>query len=377
MLEPASILSYYPKYSILDSIIQKGYKKINLFIDLKNCLQSIYMNHVILHLLESTEQNSRIDTSVVSSLISFLAFHKVYCLKRNIDINYYIFYDLGRSFWHETIMPSYKKSRKSDDLYGLDREKIDFYFKILQKNYMLIDCLLNKVPNVYAICLEHFETDFIPYYLLLNRLVDMSDDACHIIYSNDKDLLQILNLSKNSFQFLRKKREMCVVEQNQSLNYYLKTNSNYPDSYFSIALSILGDTSDDIPGIKDVGPKRLDKILDRIIELGGGVESIIDKAYNDEYLFQKVPGIQNKYIERIIENEEVIRRNLKLIDFGILSRVIDTYPKLEYRKKSEKIHNYINNKNIVNFDVLQKAIDLSYLYFEDNTLEILYTNSTS
>ena len=77
-MHPSSLLSYYPTYAILDEIVSYGsYKELNIFIDLKNNLQTTYMKHAVENIVESSKQSRFVDTSVFSSLISFLSFHKL------------------------------------------------------------------------------------------------------------------------------------------------------------------------------------------------------------------------------------------------------------------------------------------------------------
>ena len=72
-MHPSSLLSYYPTYAILDEIVSYGsYNELNIFMDLKNTLQSTYMEHAIVNIVESTKKSTKIDTSIFSSLISFL-----------------------------------------------------------------------------------------------------------------------------------------------------------------------------------------------------------------------------------------------------------------------------------------------------------------
>ena len=73
-MHPSSILSYYPTYSILDEVLKSGnYNKMNVFIDLKNTLQSLYMEHCVINLVESSIRSKFIDTSIFASVISFLS----------------------------------------------------------------------------------------------------------------------------------------------------------------------------------------------------------------------------------------------------------------------------------------------------------------
>ena len=96
-MTPSSLLSYYPTYEILDSTLSKGnYNKINLFVDLKNSLQTVYLKHAIENIVENSFKSKYIDTSIFSSVLPFIAFHKLYALKRGIDIKFYFFFVSGQ-----------------------------------------------------------------------------------------------------------------------------------------------------------------------------------------------------------------------------------------------------------------------------------------
>ena len=103
-MHPSSLLSYYPTYAILDEILSYGnYKTLNIYMDLKNVMQSVYMEHAIVNIVEASKQSKYLDTSVFSSLISFLSFHKIYGIKRGINTNFTIFFETGQSYYHKNI----------------------------------------------------------------------------------------------------------------------------------------------------------------------------------------------------------------------------------------------------------------------------------
>ena len=82
---PQSILSYYPTYGVLDEIVSyNNYKKINIFVDLKNALQSLYLEYTVKNIVEDSLRCKFIDTSIFSSVVSFLSFHKMYSIRRNL-----------------------------------------------------------------------------------------------------------------------------------------------------------------------------------------------------------------------------------------------------------------------------------------------------
>jgi len=153
-----SIISYYPTYSILDEVLTCGkYDTLNLYLDIKNNLQSLYMQHAILEIVENTLTSKFTDSSIFESIMQFLSFHKIYAANRNVKINFFIFLETGRSSYHLNISKKYKISRRIDDLYGLDREKRDLFFEVLQKNFMLLESACNKMPNIKVIRLPKLQ----------------------------------------------------------------------------------------------------------------------------------------------------------------------------------------------------------------------------
>jgi len=222
-MNAAQILSYYPTYANLDEVLSIGnYKKINLFIDLKNVLQSLYLEYMVKNIVENSLRSNFIDTNIFTSIIMFLSFHKTYAIKRAIDLNFYIFFETGQSFYHINIDKRYKANRRIDNLFGLDREKRDLFFTIIQKNLMLANKSLNLIPNIKVIHMENFEADFIPYYLISNNLIDCKEkDICNIIYSNDHDMYQTLSLSDNIYQFFKSIKKKYFINNKNMYKYFL------------------------------------------------------------------------------------------------------------------------------------------------------------
>ncbi len=377
-MEPSTILSYYPTYNILDEILfnngSNKYKKFNIFIDLKNNLQTLYMKHAVENILESTKKSQFIDTSIFSSLISFLAFHKMYAIKRDIEINFFIFFETGQSYYHKNLSKKYKISRRIDDLYGLDKESRDLFYNIIQKNLMLIEKACNKMPNIKVIRLENLEADFIPYYLIRNKYVDNNNDVANITYSNDHDLMQ--NIKEHSYQFQKTPKGKKIIKQHQVMNSFLKKETNFKDEYLAFSMAILGDPGDDVIGIKGIGPSRLIDILDELITLVGGIENLYENVINNKPIFKNENlNNSNKYINKIIESEinnKVISTNLKLVSFELLSRVIDSPHNTEILKKRELIESVIMDNTISSKESIQKALDMNRVFLESNSLDIVY-----
>lgn len=375
-MNPETLLSYYPSYSILDEVVSgTGCNLLNIFIDLKNNLQTLYMKEPIYAIVENSLKSRFVDTSIFTSVLSFLAFHKKYSMKRpNLRIKMYLFFESGRSVYHQNISKKYKISRKIDDLYGLDREKRDYFFEILQKNYMLLERVCNRIPNTKLIRLSNMEADFIPYYLIKNNLIDNGDNVANLIYSNDHDLLQCLALNGKNYIFSKSYNTKKIVKKGESIRSYLKYETQYPDDLLSLAMSIIGDSGDDVDGIRGIGPKRLEPILGEIVDCFGGISILRDNVFNNHPIFVSSPKIENKYLNMIKESEEThktISRNMKLVDFELISRALDEPVNTEMIDRRKGINEALEQKSIYPLKDLKPALEMNGVFLQDE-LDIIY-----
>ena len=374
-MHPSSLLSYYPSYAILDEITSyNNYKKLTLYLDLKNIFQTLYMEHAIVNIVETSKRSKYLDTSIFSSLMAFLSFHKIYGMKRGIDINFIIFFESGESYYHKNISKKYKISRKIDNLYGLDRVDRDLFFKVLQSNHRLIEQACNKMPYLKVIRLSHLEADFVPYYLISRKLVEYDGTRAHIIYSNDHDMLQCV--ATDVYIFSKSVKSKKIIKPGTIMETFLKRPNDIPDIYFPLAMSILGDTGDDIDGIKGVGPVRLLKCFSEIQSMVGNMKEVYNKVKNGDDLFDFVPTkIQNKYLKMIIDAEledKVISKNLKLISFELLSKSLDFPDKTEMIDRRNDIENIMNLNNIYPIESIKEALTKVNVTLEESALDFLY-----
>jgi len=374
-MHPSSLLSYYPTYAILDEILSKNnYKKLSIYIDLKNNLQSVYMEHAIVNIIEQSKKAKKADTSIFSSLVSFLTFHKIYGLKRGIDVEFVIFFESGHSIYHKNISKTYKISRRIDDLYGLDRADKDLFFKILHANFQLIENAFNRMPKTTVIRLNKLEADFVPYYLLSRNLVEYNDDRAHVIYSNDHDLWQCV--SDHSFIFSKSGKTKKIVKQGEVMKMMLKKENNIPDIYLPLAMSIIGDTGDDVEGVKNVGPARFLSIFPELIEMTGNMGVIYEKVRKGKELFDPVPSkIKNKHLKDVVEAETTSKRisnNLKLVSFELISREVDNPSSIEMSDRRNQIMKTIQQNDFASLESMKKALDMSGVYLEESSIDFLY-----
>lgn len=374
-MHPSSLLSYYPTYQILDEVVSYGrYKKLNIFIDLKNTLQTTYMEHAIINIVENSKQTKFIDTSVFSSLLSFLAFHKIYGMKRGIDIKFYIFFETGQSYYHLNISKKYKISRKIDNLYGLERADRDLFFKVLQGNFELIDRSCNRMPDVKVIRLPNLEADFVPYYLLSRKKVPYDGVTGQIIYSNDHDLWQCA--SKDTYIFSKSASSKKIIKPGTVMRTYLKKDNSIEDIYLPLAMSVIGDTGDDVDGVKNVGPSRFLELFDELISLTGNMKEIYNKVENNKPLLNSIPkSTVNKYLKKVIDAEvkdKAISNNLKLVSFELISRAIDNPVTTELLEKRKIIEKIMDDNEIYPLESLKNALEKSGVFLGESSIDFLY-----
>lgn len=374
-MHPASLLSYYPTYAILDEIVSYGnYKKLNIFIDLKNTLQTTYMEHAIVNIVESSKQSRFMDTSIFSSLISFLSFHKVYGMKRGIDIEFIIFFESGDSFYHKNISKQYKISRKIDNLYGLEREDREMFFNVLQSNFKLIEKVGNRLPTIKVIRLPNLEADFVPYYLLSRKLVPYDGTVAHITYSNDHDLQQCA--ADHSYIFSKSAKSKKIIKPGSILQNLLKKPNDIEDIYLPLAMAVIGDPGDDVVGVKGVGPARFLEIFPQLNAMTGDMWSIYNKLENNKDLFDSVPStIQNKHLRTVVDAElknKTVSNNLRLVSFELISRALDNPVKTDMIDKRRIIEKIISDNEYYPAESLKPALEKIGVFLEESSIDFLY-----
>lgn len=377
-MHPASLISFYPTYSILDEVLSfSNYKNLNIYIDLKNVFQALYLEYAVVNLVENTKKSKIVDTSMFVSLLSFLAFHKIYSIKRDININFFVFFESGQSQYHLNIDKEYKRTRKIDSLFGLDEESKDLFFFIMNRNYSLMDSAFNKMPSVKIIRLFNLEADFIPYYLIRNRLVDTSPDTVHVIYSNDHDLYQCVG--ENSFVFSKVVRSKKLVRKGEVMKNFLKFDSEIPDAYLPFAMSIIGDAGDNVGGVKGIGSKRFAENFKDLVRITGSLKAIYENVENSKLVFStKSVKKPNKYMSVILQEEEdngLISRNLKLVSFELISRALDNPTSTEMFDRKLGLYRKIVNKNVLSFKIMESVLEKSGVYIGSDDLDVLYYNS--
>lgn len=133
---------------------------------------------------------------------------------------------------------------------------------------------------------ENFEADDV-IASLAKYCNQIEQNVC--IVSSDKDLMQIIsaqNIIYDPYKDITKTYDSFVKEYGFQPNRFL----DY--------LSLIGDTSDNIPGVNGIGPKTAKELVTTI----GSVDDIL-----------KYQNMFNKNIQKIQEQEDILRLSRKLI----------------------------------------------------------------
>jgi 5'-3' exonuclease len=340
----SQFFAYYPKYEYLDNILSiTGRKKLNLYIDVKGCAQSLFQEWAVRHILDHSKDSIMTDTSLFSSVLEFIQWHKLYAKKREIDLNFYFFMESGKSSYHLDVYKEYKAQRGVSDMFGLDLASRELFFKILDKNYNVINKVVNKLPNCNFIRLNFLEADFIPYYVMKHVLSkDNVDDAANVIYSTDKDMLQCLDAT-NIFQFYHHYKSVKMLSYKDIYSHWpkIELEVNDPASWFPLVLSIIGDSSDGFKGVDGIGPVKFVNIFNEIKTLvGHSMTNVYNNIANKKPIFDQNYKVANNSLKLVLRDHDIIVRNLKLSSFKILSDVVNGgFPTDMIEKKKQILEN--------------------------------------
>jgi DNA polymerase-1 len=189
-------------------------------------------------------------------------YHFINTLRRQLVDNEYdkvvVFWDgKDNSKSRRELYPAYKLNRKNN----MTEEKLESYYS--QKNRVkqyLEEIFVRQVE------IEGNESDdLIAYYC------QISPDENKMIFSSDKDLLQLIDEKTSLYSPLQK-----YTYQNGDLVKF--GNSYIPHNNILVAKIFLGDQSDNIQGIKQLGEKTFIKYFPQVLEKPISVDDILTRT---------------------------------------------------------------------------------------------------
>ena len=216
-------------------------------------------------------------------------------------------FDKGKTFRHEEYK-EYKEGRikMPDDL---------------AKQFVVAKELL---PAMGIKCLEidNYEADdIIGTY---SKIISETNNK-GLIVSSDKDLLQLIN--KNNTVKLLKSHDYIMMDENEFMNTYGLT----PDKMIDLK-GLMGDSSDNIPGVKGIGEKTALKLLQKYNSIEGVYENIEDitGSTKDKLIEGKEDAFMSKKIATIYKEVPVEYKLEDLEYTGPTDKLKDMYNELEF-----------------------------------------------
>jgi hypothetical protein len=337
MPNPSSLINTYPPRVLSDIINEQNPDTIHVYIDLKNVLRSLFVEDVVREIVLNSQTMNNIDSSIFQSIIYTASTWKSFASRLGLTAKIFICSDVGKSSYHRSIYTKYKYRRDILNSSAIMGEKIK---KIRDKNFLLAENICNRLPDVYFFCLKYLESDFLPYYLITRKF--SNENIFHVVCSNDKDLYQTL-LGDNVVQLYRMNKVNNILSRNSVLPLYLKLNktttknkteklekiSKIDKGYLAVMMAIIGDASDDIPGIDGIGPVSIIKLFsqtDIVTKLIGTQEELEERVHNGGNVFvedkiglSQMPGIwRNVFLKN-----DLVTRAYKLISFESLCRWLE------------------------------------------------------
>jgi len=249
----------------------------------------------------------------------------------------YVVWESGGSAQRRKIFPEYKLGRRPEKLNRFYEDDIPDTDEN-RRHQMLVLVTAMKCLPVCQLYVPDCEADDVIAYLCKSRLKDENK----VIVSNDRDMYQFLD-EKTTIYNLHKKS---IVTESHVLDEFRILSSN-----FALAKCIIGDPSDNIPGIKGVGYKTLVKNIPL-------VSAERDVHLSDVIAFCEAHRDENKVCRKIAEGSEVLKRNWKLIylDASTLSsyqaqKVEGRIDSFVPRVDRHELMKLLNKEGIVDVDV--------------------------
>jgi len=243
----------------------------------------------------------------------------------------------GGSPRRRSIYPDYKNKKRAlklnrfyeDDLPDSE-ENNQHQIKQLVK---LLNC--TKLEQIYV---ENCEADDVIAYIC-----SIFKKQSKIIVTSDRDLYQLLDDNTTIYSLYKK-----IFVTKESLENEFSISSNN----FALAKSLCGDISDNIKGVPGLGFKKLTQLFPQLkSESPILLEDLIKYCYANR--------TDKNFYQKIIENNQIVNRNWKLVylDNGNLSydqiKKLDNYLNSSQKKPNDRssFMKILANEGINNFNI--------------------------
>ena len=271
-----------------------------------------------------------------------------------------IAFDKGKTFRHEKY-EGYKDGRRETP------DELKMQFPVAKE--------LAKAMGIPCFEIDNYEADDI--IGTFAKEVDENEDFISTIISSDKDLLQLI--SKDNEVKLLKTNDYIRMDEKT----FVETYGFTPDKMIDLK-GLMGDASDNIPGVKGIGEKTAIKLLQDY----GTIENLYDhieeiKGKTKEKLIEgKESAFFSKEIATIYKDVPIDKDLNKIKYNGATSRLIPLMKEYEFFSLLKKME-IKEEKKEINYEVVDKLnIDIDsaiYIeckgnYHDNNIIGIAITN---
>ena len=203
--------------------------------------------------------------------------------------------------------------------------------------------------------LDNYEADdIIGSY---SKLIDNTDDYEGLIISSDKDLLQLIS-PKVKVKLLKQKDYIMMDEKE-----FEKTYGLNPINMIDIK-SLMGDASDNIPGVKGIGEKTALSLLQKYKTLDGVYEHIDEiSGKTKEKLINDKENAYFSYKIATIYKDIDLKNDFDYIKYNgpDSEKLIEKYKELEFNSFLKNI-SLKENKTDIDFIEVKEKLDLKGKY---------------
>jgi len=186
--------------------------------------------------------------------------------------------------------------------------------------------------------IDGYEADDIIYTICSDNFLDVKKIIC----TKDKDLMQLVK--DDEVEVFDSKLNKLIKEEDVLKKFCV------PPSRIADYLSLIGDMSDNIPGAKNIGPKKAVEIIKKF----ESIDEIYSKIANNHEI-----DIDKKIIDLLIESKEMVLLSKKLVS---LRKVDAKFKKIDDYKISNinlhSLYTFFDEQNIkITKDRYQKYFD--------------------
>ncbi len=202
-----------------------------------------------------------------------------------------------------------------------------------------------KFLGIPQIEIENFESDDVIAYLSKK----FSKEKNIYILTRDKDLLQLINDKIKIIQPETKssKEEFTLITEKE-----VKEKYGIEPQYIIDYLSLTGDTSDNIPGVKGIGPVAATKLIQEfhtIENLYNNIDKITNKSIREKLLNSKENAFLSKSLIKLANNDIDLKINLNDMELKApdKEKILKLFDELDIKSLLKEI-DWLETENVVN-----------------------------